>query len=141
MRRGTQGARDSEKPGSVEWWKQVRSDNPRVQEIVKRLWQIGETISELHDEKQRCREDDSGDDSDEYLEFGAEHCDRCAKMTQTQERLRGERESLFTALEDACGKEQGDHPACQKILQRGTTGERATSKRKRAGRGRDESWQ
>ena len=99
-------AHETRKTRLVEWWKQVRSDNPRVQEIVKRLWQIGETISELHDEKQRCREDDSGDDSDEYLEFGAEHCDRCAKMTQTQEELRGERESLFTALEDACGKDR-----------------------------------
>jgi hypothetical protein len=86
----------------VEWWKQAKTDNARVQEIVKRLWEIGERISTLHDEKQQCREDDPSYEPDHHWEFGEDHCDRCRKMTETQDRLREERELLFKELQETC---------------------------------------
>jgi hypothetical protein len=95
-------AHETRKTRLVEWWKQVKTDNARVQEIVKRLWEIGERISSLHDEKQQCREDDSSFEPDHYWEFGEDHCDRCREMTETQDKLREERERLFKELQETC---------------------------------------
>jgi hypothetical protein len=44
----------------------VKSANPRVKEIVKRLWEIGERIAKLHYLKEECRESDPKYYSSDY---------------------------------------------------------------------------
>ena len=88
----------------VEWWKQVYTENPRVHEIVKRLWEIGERISLLHKKREECRGRDPDYDS---WETSAEHCRGCEDRTRRQKELRKERASLFSELESICGKNKG----------------------------------
>lgn len=96
-------AYETRKHRLIEWWKQVKTENPRVQEIVKRLWVIGEEISKLHEEKEECR---GSQDREAHWEFGEEHCQDCAEKTEAQQALRAERERLFMGLERVCEKEK-----------------------------------
>ena len=83
----------------VEWFKQVKSDNPRVHEITRRLWEIGEGINELHRLKEECRNNSPAYDRREFWDLGVEHCKECKKRSNEQWSLREEREMLFLELE------------------------------------------
>ena len=89
-----------------EWFTTVKNDNPRVREILKRLWEISERISQLHDFKEECRESDPDYNSEDYWDIGFEHCEACERATKKQWRLRAERGELFSELEMICGKEK-----------------------------------
>ena len=89
-----------------EWFTEIKSANPRVKEIVKRLWEIGEKIAELHDLKEECRESDPKYDSSDYWEAGIEHCKDCEEMSKEQSELREERNELFSELEEICEKDK-----------------------------------
>jgi hypothetical protein len=96
----------SRKTNLKEWFTAAKKDNPRTKEILKRLWEIGDRISELHDLKEECRECDPGYDSSDYWDLGIEHCEECERMTKEQCRLREEREELFSELETLCGRDK-----------------------------------
>lgn len=85
-----------------EWFTDIKSNNPRVQAILKRLWEVGERISEIHFLKEECREDDPEYSYKDYSDIGIEHCEECERMTSEQCKLREEREELFSELEDVC---------------------------------------
>lgn len=89
-----------------EWFTEIKNDNPRTKEILKKLWEIGEKISELHDLKEECRKCDPRYDSSDYWDLGIEHCEECERMTKEQCRLREEREELFSELETICGRDK-----------------------------------
>ena len=88
-----------------EWFKQVKSKNPRIQEIMKRLWKIGEDISWFHDLKEECRNTNIGFDKKDFFEYGVAHCKHCEKWTEEQDMLRDEREKLFEELKKICDKD------------------------------------
>ena len=89
-----------------EWFTTVKNDNPRVKEILKRLWEIGNRISELHDFKEECRESDPDYNSEDFWDVGLEHCEACERATEEQCSLRDERGELFLELETICGKDK-----------------------------------
>lgn len=100
-------AAKTRKTNLKEWFDKQKREHPRVQEIIKRLWQIGEEIRVLHHEKEECRADSYNDDTDDdYREYGAQHCDECNRRSQKQQRLRDEREGLFNELEKITGKDK-----------------------------------
>lgn len=96
---GGKKAFETRKTRLIEWFKQVKSDNPRVHEITRKLWEIGERINELHQLKEECRNTDSTYDRHEFWEFSVEHCKKCKEKTDEQWSLREEREKLFLELE------------------------------------------
>lgn len=98
---GLKGAR-TRRDKLKKWFTSLREDKPEVQEIVKRLWEIGERIQVLHFEKAACRDADPWDDSGAYFDLGVEHCKKCLKMTREQTKLRNARASLFSELERLC---------------------------------------
>ena len=100
--RKREAAREREKRRLIEWWKQVRTEKPRVQEIVKRLREIGEDIRNWHDLKAECRNEHRHDDYDEDAYLGHYICRNCEAMSQEQDRLREERERLFEELKEIC---------------------------------------
>jgi hypothetical protein len=81
----------------IKLFKEIKEENPDVGEITKRLWEIGNRIGELHGMKENCRDYDA--DKKEYFDWGMEHCDECARMSDEQHELRGERQELFEKLE------------------------------------------
>ena len=83
----------------IEWFKQVKSGNPRVHEITRRLWEIGRGINELHQLKEKCRNNSPAYDRHEFWEFGVEHCKECKEKSEEQWNLREERERIFLELE------------------------------------------
>jgi len=94
----------------------VKSANPRVKEIVKRLWEIGERIAELHYLKEECRESDPKYESSDYWEVGIEHCKDCEEMSKEQDELREERSELFGELEEICKKDKRTIQLARKYL-------------------------
>jgi hypothetical protein len=94
-----EAAREQEKRQLIEWWKQVITGNPRVQEIVKRLWEIGEDIYNWHDLKAECRNGRRHNDCDERDCSDHYTCKNCEAMSQEQDKLREERERLFEELQ------------------------------------------
>jgi len=88
------------------WFLGLKDSNPKMTEILKRLWEIGERIRILHGLKAECRDDNPLDDepSEEYFKYGFQHCDRCIAWTKEQNDLRGERTRLFSELEKIAGK-------------------------------------
>jgi hypothetical protein len=90
----------------VKWFEEIKSNNPKVNKITHRLWEIGMRISDIHEEKERCREKDRIYDKREYWEFGLEHCKECQKRTREQDKLRDERQELFERLERICDNEK-----------------------------------
>jgi hypothetical protein len=99
-------AAKTRKENLKDWFDKQKREHPRVQEIVKRLWEIGEEIRLLHDEKEECRDNDFDYDSDDYHEYGFDHCDKCNTRSQKQQRLRDERETLFNELERITGRDK-----------------------------------
>ena len=93
---------ETRKTRMIEWFKQVKSDKPRVHEITKRLWEIGDRINELHHLKEKCRNTDHTYDPHNFWEFGSEHCRDCKEKSDEQWNLREEREELFGELEAVC---------------------------------------
>jgi len=89
-----------------EWFREVKSENLKVKEILERLWEIGEQITKLHDLKEECRESDLGYKSDYYWDLGIEHCKKCERMTEEQVKLREKRSKLFSQLEEICKKDK-----------------------------------
>ena len=47
---------ETRKTNLKEWFKTMKSSDPRVQEILKRLWEIGNEIEDLHSAKEECRQ-------------------------------------------------------------------------------------
>ncbi|MCK4526206.1 hypothetical protein KAW18_02445 [candidate division WOR-3 bacterium] len=90
----------------IEWFKQVKSGKPRVLEITRRLWEIGEQINQLHHLKEECRNTDPTYDPHEFWEFGSEHCEDCKEKSDEQWNLREEREELFGELEVVCSADK-----------------------------------
>lgn len=82
-----------------EWFTESKSANPRVQDILRELWEIGGKITELHNLKEQCRNDDPDYDSSLYWDMGIEHCEQCQNWTKQQNELRRKREQLFNELE------------------------------------------
>jgi hypothetical protein len=97
-----EAAREQEKRQLTEWWKQVRTEKPRVQEILKRLWEIGEDIRNWHDLKTECRNERRHNDCDEDDCSDHYSCKNCEAMNQEQDKLREERERLFEELQEIC---------------------------------------
>lgn len=96
-------AHQTRKNNLTKWFEGIKSSNPRIHQITKMLWEIGEKISELHHEKDECRGD--MDDKKVYFDCGVEHCSECKKISEEQERLRQERYNLFEELECLCEKD------------------------------------
>jgi len=99
-------ASETRKKHLKEWFTEIKSDNPRVKEILERLWKIGERISELHRLKEECRESDPTYDSETHWELGIEHCEDCERMSEEQAELREERSELFMELEKISKKDK-----------------------------------
>jgi hypothetical protein len=99
-------ASETRKKHLKEWFIEIKRDNPRVKEILERLWEIGERISELHDLKEECRESDPTYSPETYWKLGIEHCKNCERMSGEQAKLREERSELFTELEKICKKDK-----------------------------------
>jgi hypothetical protein len=95
----------TKKENMINWFESLKEQTPEIKEITKRLWVIGEKISELHGKKAECRENDENSDSSEYFESDIEHCNNCRNMSSQQNRLRNEREELFVKLQKICGKD------------------------------------
>jgi hypothetical protein len=96
---------ETRKKNLVQWFTQIKSVNPRVREVTRRLWEIGKEIGILHDRKEECRNADVCD-REAFWEYGIEHCPDCGRMSREQEKLREERAALFEELERICGKEK-----------------------------------
>ncbi|HEX7033754.1 MAG TPA: hypothetical protein VF172_12215 [Nitrososphaera sp.] len=92
------------KKNLVELFSFFKQKDGRVREILEQLWQIHNSIHELHEKKAECREQDG--DPELYFEFGIEHCRNCEQWSRTQDRLRDEHEELFSELEEITGMEK-----------------------------------
>jgi len=100
-------AAKTRKTNLKDWFDKQKREHPRVQEIIKRLWEIGEEIRVLHHEKAECRDDDYDDNGrEEFFEYGMQHCNKCGQRNRKQSSLRDERETLFTELERITGKDK-----------------------------------
>jgi hypothetical protein len=75
---GKKGA-ETRKKNLRGWFEQIKSDNPRVKEITKRLWEIGNEISDLQARKEKCRKSNNVDDGRDYFEYSDADCGNCAK--------------------------------------------------------------
>ena len=100
----------------IEFFKDAKGRNPRVQEITKRLWEVGNEINTLHEEKSKCRNADPEYDRREYFDQGFEHCDECMKRSGKQGELRGERQDLFGELEILCKADKKTIQLARKYL-------------------------
>lgn len=90
----------------IDFFEDVQSSNPRVNEITKRLWEIGKEIGKLHHLKEECRDADDYDGREHYFDYGREHCSKCRQMSEKQDKLRRERYGLFEDLELICGMDK-----------------------------------
>ncbi|MGC9100025.1 MAG: hypothetical protein ACP5HC_02005 [Caldisericum sp.] len=101
-----QKAFETRKKRLKEWFSEIKDSNPRVKEILHRLWQIGERIKELHRLKENCRTSDPDYNEEDFWDYGIEHCPQCAKWSEEQWQLREERYELFNELEEICQKDK-----------------------------------
>lgn len=97
---------ETRKNNLVDFFEDIQSSNPRVNEITKRLWEIGKEIEKLHYLKEECRDADDYDGREDYFDYGREHCSKCRQMSEKQDKLRGERYELFGDLELICGRDK-----------------------------------
>lgn len=81
----------------MDWFQDLKSKSPEVQDILVRLYEIHVEIGRLHGTKVKCRGDDSG--KDDYFDFGVEHCEECEAASERQNGIRDERARLFDRLE------------------------------------------
>jgi len=100
----------------IEFFKDTQGRCPRVGEITKRLWEIGNEINAIHGEKERCRNSDPEYDRSEYFDMGFEHCEQCMKRSGKQEELRDERQRLFEELEILCKADKKTIQLARKYL-------------------------
>jgi len=85
------------------WFLGLKDSNPRIPEILKRLWEIGERIRVLHGLKEECRSSGQDESSEEYG-FHLSQCWSCIGWTKEQNNLRIERSRLFSEFERIAGK-------------------------------------
>jgi len=111
-----QKAFNTRKNNLKEWFTTAKNNNPRVKDILRRLWEIGDRISQLHDLKEECRESDPDYNSEDYWDIGLEHCEACERATKEQCRLREERGELFLELEAICGEDKRTVQLARKYL-------------------------
>ena len=99
-------AAETRKTNQKEWWKDIKTNNSRIAEITKRLWEIGNEIIELHYDKEQCRSYGENFAKERFWDWGEEHCNECAEMSSRQDELRIERGELFEELEYLSGKDK-----------------------------------
>lgn len=87
-------------------WITELKEKDEVKQILKRLWEIGEEIKELHFEKEACRASDPEYDSNTYWDMGINHCPSCSEKTEQQNKLRNERAELFQKMEEVSGADK-----------------------------------
>lgn len=100
----------------IEFFKDAQGRCPRIGEITKRLWEIGNEVNAIHAEKAQCRNNDPEYDRSEYFDMGFEHCLQCSKRSERQKHLRNERATLFEELEQICGKDKKTIQLARKYL-------------------------
>lgn len=98
------------------WFAECKKQNPKVGEILDRLWQIHNHINKLHNLKEGCRSSRDGNDSFDFWEYEIDHCKKCEYHSTKQNKLRKEREKLFKELETTCNKSKRTIQLARKYL-------------------------
>jgi hypothetical protein len=109
-------AHETRKNHLKDWFVDIKNDNPTVGQILNRLWEIGERISDLHAMKEDCRGSAPYCNPRDYFDHGIEHCKECEKLTEEQCELREEREGLFMELEYICDRDKETIQLARKYL-------------------------
>ena len=101
-----QKAANTRKKNLVDLFSFFKNNDPRVQEILQRLWGIHCEIDRLHELKADHRGKEDSYDKQSYFDLGMQHCKLCEAWSVAQDRLRDERASLFETLQEICGMEK-----------------------------------